>query len=148
MVAANRYFRETLSEPPPERAVSVLRETAGTVEGTGVVRPQGICTDAAPCTGYSRTIEEKAMNSNKGRIASIVLLAWLMLVMIFMIMLETVNLEIFFVLWLFGLLLILKLIETPFSEPPHMQRLKKVVVVGIFIFSILMVKKVMEILGS
>ncbi|MDG6257101.1 MAG: hypothetical protein QCH35_05820 [Methanomicrobiaceae archaeon] len=68
--------------------------------------------------------------------------------MIFMIMLETVNLEIFFVLWLFGLLLILKLIETPFSEPPHMQRLKKVVVVGIFIFSILMVKKVMEILGS
>ncbi|HDR72955.1 MAG TPA: hypothetical protein ENN85_03465 [Methanoculleus sp.] len=88
------------------------------------------------------------MNSNKGRIAAIALLAWLMLVMIFMIMLETVNLELFFVLWLFGLLLILKLIETPFSEPPHMQRLKKVAVVGIFIFSILMAKKIMEILGS
>ena len=88
------------------------------------------------------------MNPKKGRVASIALLAWLMLVMIFMIMLGTINLEIFFILWLFGFLIILKLIDTPFSEPPYMQRLKKVVVAGIFIFSLLMAKKMMEIIGS
>lgn len=88
------------------------------------------------------------MNSKKGRVASIALLAWLMLVMIFMILIETINLEVFFILWLFGFLVILKLIDTPFSEPPYMQRLKKVVVVGIFIFTLLMANKVMEIIGS
>jgi hypothetical protein len=93
-------------------------------------------------------ISEKTMTSKKGRVASIALLAWLMFVMIFMIMLENINLDIFFVLWLFGFLVILKLIDTPFSEPPYMQQLKKVVVVGMFVFSLLMAKKVMEIIGS
>ncbi len=88
------------------------------------------------------------MNPKKGRIASIALLAWLLIVMLFMIMIESINLEIFFILWLFGFIIILKLIDTPFSEPHYITRLKKVVVVGIFIFSLLMAKKVMEIMGS
>jgi hypothetical protein len=88
------------------------------------------------------------MNPKKGRIASIALLAWLMIVMLFMILIENINLEIFFILWLFGFIIILKLIDTPFSEPNYITRLKKVVVVGIFIFSLLMAKKVMEIMGS
>jgi hypothetical protein len=92
--------------------------------------------------------QERRMNPKKGRIAAIALLAWLVVVMIFMIMLETVNLEIFFILWLFGFLVILKLIDTPFSEPAYLRRLKKVAMVSIFIFSLLMAKKVMEIMGS
>lgn len=88
------------------------------------------------------------MNSKKGRIASIALLAWLVIVMVFMVMLENVNLEIFFILWLFGFLVILKLIDTPFSEPAYLGRLKKVAMAGIFIFGLLMAKKVMEIMGS
>jgi hypothetical protein len=88
------------------------------------------------------------MNPKKGRIASIVMAAWLMLVMAFMVMLETIHLEIFFILWLFGFLIILKLIEMPFSEPTYMKRLKKVVMASIFVFGLLMAKKVMEIMGS
>jgi len=80
-------------------------------------------------------------------LAAIVIAVWLIVISMFMLLAWRIDLEIFFVLWLIGLLVIVELMDTRFSLPPYMRYLKYVIAVGIFLFGIIVVEKVMEILS-
>ena len=82
----------------------------------------------------------------KKDLAVIVIAIWLMIVSIFMLLAYQIDLEIFFVLWLIGLLVIVELMDTRFSLPPYMRYLKYVVAAGIILFGAIVVGKVLEIL--
>jgi hypothetical protein len=83
----------------------------------------------------------------KKDLAVIIITIWLVIITIFMILAARIDLEIFFVLWLIGLLVIVELMDTRFSLPPYMRYLKYVVAAGILLFGGIVALKVMEILG-
>ncbi|NMB78206.1 MAG: hypothetical protein GYA23_03845 [Methanomicrobiales archaeon] len=83
----------------------------------------------------------------KKNLAALVITVWLIIISLFMLLASRVDLEIFFVLWLIGLLVIVELMDTRFSLPPYMRYLKYVVACGILIFGAIVIGKVLEILG-
>ena len=80
-------------------------------------------------------------------VAVIILSVWLTILCLFMILANRIDLEIFFVLWLIGLLVITELTDTRFSLPPRMKYLKYVVAAGILLFGGIVAGKVLEILN-
>ena len=80
-------------------------------------------------------------------LAVIVIAIWLLIISIFMLLAYRVDLEIFFVLWLIGLLVIIELMDTRFSLPPYMRYLKYIIAAGILLFGGIVIGKVMEILN-
>jgi hypothetical protein len=82
----------------------------------------------------------------KKLLAVIALAAWLLIISIFMLLAYRIDLEIFFVLWLIGLLVVVELMDTRFSLPPYMRYLKYVVVAGILLFGGIVAGKVLEII--
>ena len=83
----------------------------------------------------------------KKDLAIIVVTIWLIVITVFMLLAARIDLEIFFVLWLIGLLVIVELIDTRFTLPPYMRYLKYVVAAGILLFGGIVAMKVMEILA-
>lgn len=81
----------------------------------------------------------------KKNLAVIVIAIWLIIISIFMLLAYRIDLEIFFVLWLIGLLVIVELMDTRFSLPPYMRYLKYVIAAGILLFGGIVVGKVLEI---
>jgi hypothetical protein len=79
-------------------------------------------------------------------LAVIVIAIWLVIISIFMLLAYRIDLEIFFVLWLIGLLVIIELMDTRFSLPPYMRYLKYVIAAGILLFGVIVARKVLEIL--
>ncbi len=82
----------------------------------------------------------------KKNLAVIVIAIWLMIISIFMLLAYRIDLEIFFVLWLIGLLVIVELMDTRFSLPPYLRYLKYVIAAGILLFGGIVTGKVLEIL--
>lgn len=82
----------------------------------------------------------------KKTLAVIVISLWLLIISTFMLLAYRVDLEIFFVLWLIGLLVVIELMDTRYTLPPFMRHLKYVVAVGIILFGVIVAIKVMEIL--
>lgn len=83
----------------------------------------------------------------KKDLAIIVVTIWLIVITVFMLLAARIDLEIFFVLWLIGLLVIVELMDTRFTLPPYMRYLKYVVAAGILLFGGIVAMKVMEILA-
>lgn len=83
----------------------------------------------------------------KKNLAVLIIGLWLIIVCIFMLLASRIDLEIFFVLWLIGLLVVVELMDTRYSLPPYMRYLKYVVAGGILIFGIIVIQKIVEILG-
>ena len=83
----------------------------------------------------------------KKNLAILAITSWLVIIGIFMLLAASIDLEIFFVLWLIGLLVIVELMDTRFSFPPFMRYLKYVVACGIVIFGAIVIGKVLEILN-
>jgi hypothetical protein len=84
----------------------------------------------------------------KKKILAVMLIAvWLIIICIFMLLARRIDLEIFFVLWLIGLLVIVELMDTRFSLPPYMRYLKYVIAAGILLFGGIVTGKVLEILN-
>jgi hypothetical protein len=81
-------------------------------------------------------------------IAAIVLFIWLMVIGSFMLLASRIDLEIFFVLWLIGLLVIVELMDTRFSLPGYLRYIKYLVAAGIVIFGGIVAQKVLEILAK
>jgi UDP-N-acetylmuramyl pentapeptide phosphotransferase/UDP-N-acetylglucosamine-1-phosphate transferase len=78
--------------------------------------------------------------------AAIVITIWLLIISIFMFVTNRIDLAIFFVLWVIGLLVIVELIDTHFSSPPSMRYLKYIIAAGIIIIGAIFSTKVMEFL--
>jgi hypothetical protein len=73
---------------------------------------------------------------------------WMLTILGFMALAQVVNLEIFFVLWLIGVLVIIELTDPPFIEPRMIRYAKYLAAGGVIIFWIIVLQKIMEIIGS
>jgi hypothetical protein len=83
----------------------------------------------------------------KKNLSAAALAAWLMIIGIFMILARRADLEIFFVLWLIGILIIVELTDTRFSLPSYLRYIKYLVAAGIVLFGGIVTAKVLEILS-
>ena len=84
----------------------------------------------------------------KKNLAIVAITLWLIIISIFMVLASRIDLEIFFVLWLIGLLVIVELSDTRFSLPPYLKYIKYVIAAGILVFGIIVIKKILEILNK
>ncbi|QSZ68431.1 hypothetical protein RJ40_10245 [Methanofollis aquaemaris] len=66
----------------------------------------------------------------------------------FMLLNRALDLEVYFVLGLIGLLVLVVLIDSPFVQPRSMRRIKVLIAMGVTVFGYIVVMKVMEIIGS
>ena len=83
----------------------------------------------------------------KKNLAAIGLVIWLLIISIFMLLAHSINIEIFFVLWLIGILVIVELIDTRFTLPSYLRYLKYIIAAGIVLFGGIVTQKVLEILS-
>ena len=81
-------------------------------------------------------------------LAAIALSAWLVIVSSFMLLARHIDIEIFFVLWLIGILVIVELADSRFSLPPFLRYIKYMIAAGIVIFGGIVITKVLEILST
>jgi hypothetical protein len=84
----------------------------------------------------------------KEEIAIIALAVWLTLIAVFMLFTISINLEIFFVLSLVGFLIVVELITPKYIRPGYLRYIQDILTVGIAIFVVVVVKKIMEILAK
>ncbi|MDD4256072.1 MAG: hypothetical protein PHP59_11955 [Methanofollis sp.] len=73
---------------------------------------------------------------------------WTGIVALFMLLNRALDLEVFFVLWLIGLLAVTVLIDTPYVQPRHLTRVKVVIAAGVAVFGYIVLMKVLEILAK
>jgi hypothetical protein len=81
-------------------------------------------------------------------LSAIAMAIWLIIIGIFMLLAGRVDLEIFFVLWLIGILVIVELTDTRFTLPAHLRYVRFLVAAGIIIFGVIVAQKVLEILSK
>ena len=81
-------------------------------------------------------------------LAAIALVVWLVIIAVFSLLANRVDLEIFFVLWLIGLLVIVELMDMRYSLPPYLRYIKYLVAAGIIVFGGIVTQKVLEILAK
>jgi hypothetical protein len=79
---------------------------------------------------------------------ALVLAIWLLVVLFFMIFTLQMNLEIFFVLWLIGLLVLTELTDTLHTLPRQLRYTRYLIAAGVILFAAIVAKKVLEILSS
>jgi hypothetical protein len=84
----------------------------------------------------------------KKNLAAIVIAAWLIIISIFMLLAWRIDVEIFFVLWLIGILVVVELMDTRFSLPPYLRYIKYLIAAGIVLFGGIVTLKVLEILSK
>jgi hypothetical protein len=84
----------------------------------------------------------------KKNLAAIVIAAWLIIISIFMLLAWRIDVEIFFVLWLIGILVVVELMDTQFSLPPYLRYIKYLIAAGIVLFGGIVTLKVLEILSK
>jgi hypothetical protein len=84
----------------------------------------------------------------KKNLAAIVISAWLVIISTFMLLAWRVDIEVFFVLWLIGILIIVELMDTRFSLPPYLRYIKYLIAAGIVLFGGIVTQKVLEILAK
>ena len=82
----------------------------------------------------------------KEQIAIIALAAWLTFISVLMLPAQSVDLELFFILSLLGMLVIVYLIEPDFVRPVYLQYFRYVLAVGIVLFIGIAAQKIMNIL--
>jgi hypothetical protein len=84
----------------------------------------------------------------KKDLAAIVISAWLVIISIFMLLAYRIDSEIFFVLWLIGILVVVELMDTRFSLPPYLRYIKYLIAAGIVLFGGIVTYKILEILAK
>jgi hypothetical protein len=84
----------------------------------------------------------------KKDLAAIILVTWLVVISVFSLLAYRIDLEIFFVLWLIGILVIVELMDTRFSLPAYLRYIKYLVAAGIVLFGGIVTQKVLEILAK
>jgi len=78
----------------------------------------------------------------------LILSAWIVIIIAFMALSSIINLEILFVLWLIGLLVAVELADSTYLQPLYMKYIKIIAGTGVFIFGIIVVLKVLEIIAK
>ena len=83
----------------------------------------------------------------KQYIAVIAFAVWLTFIALFMLLAQSFNFEIFFVLSLIGFLIIVEIISLKYIQPGYMRYIRYILAASIVIFGVIVVQKVLEILG-
>lgn len=76
-----------------------------------------------------------------------VLTIWLIIVSLFMLLARSFDLEIFFVLWLIGILVIAELLDSGQVRTTSMKYVHFIIAVGIVVFGAIVAQKILEILA-
>ena len=82
------------------------------------------------------------------RTAAAVLICWMLLVIFFIVLNGHLNLEVFFVLALIGLLILTEFTDTRFSQPRYMRRLRVIIAAGVALFGWIVIIKILEIITA
>jgi hypothetical protein len=82
----------------------------------------------------------------KEQTAIIAFAAWLTILTLFMLVTQSVNLEIFFVLSLIGCFIIVEQITPKYVRPGYLRYIRYVLVAGIMLFGVIIALKVMQFL--
>ncbi len=88
------------------------------------------------------------VGSAKKYYALAALVAWLIIVVFFMILNRTLDLEVFFVLALIGLLVVAVLIDGAFSRPRYMRYIGYLIAAGVALFAYIVAEKILEIIAA
>ncbi|MEG3057128.1 MAG: hypothetical protein RQM90_14405 [Methanoculleus sp.] len=88
------------------------------------------------------------MAGGKKYYAAAVFAIWLIIVTFFMVLNRTLDLEVYFVLSLIGLLVVAVLIDGAFSRPRYMRYLGYVIAAGVALFAYIVVEKILEIIAA
>lgn len=88
------------------------------------------------------------MQMNRKQAALAVLTAWIVILLVFIALSAVINIEIFFVLWLIGLLVIVELTDSTYIQPRYMRYIKGIVTCGVIVFGIIVALKVLEIIAK
>lgn len=80
--------------------------------------------------------------------AAAALAIWMVIVIFFMILAESPDLEILFVLTLIGMLVIAELADPVYIRPRFLRRFRYIIAAGVLLFGVIVAHKVLEILGS
>ena len=88
------------------------------------------------------------MNSTKKQIIILALTTWVVILLTFMVLSSTINLEILFVLWLIGLLVILELSDFIYLQPKYIKYIKMLSAAGVFVFGLIVILKIVEIIAK
>lgn len=90
----------------------------------------------------------QSISMMKKHMAISALAAWVVLVIGFMVLARTLDLEIFFVLWLIGILIIVELVSDHAATPRYLGALKMVIAAGVILFGVIVARKILEILAE
>lgn len=85
--------------------------------------------------------------STTQRLPVIVLIIWFAVITGFMLLNQALDLEVFFVLALIGLLVVVELIDTTTVQPRYLRLIKYVIAVGVLLFGYIVASKIMEIIA-
>ena len=83
----------------------------------------------------------------KQQIAIIALALWLTLVSVFMLLAQQVDLGIFVVLSLIGMLLIVQFIQSYYVQPGYLKYIRYLIAAGIIIIGVIVALKILDIVG-
>ncbi|HPY59623.1 MAG TPA: hypothetical protein PLG55_02715 [Methanospirillum sp.] len=74
------------------------------------------------------------------------MVSWFIIIVTFMFSAGSFNMEILFVLWLIGILIIAELIDTRYVRPSYVRNIMIIAGVGTILFGIIVIRKVWVIL--
>lgn len=81
------------------------------------------------------------------QIAGIILILWFIIISFFMLLVERIDLVLFFVLGFIGFLVIVVLMEPSYVKPGYLWYSRVLIVVGIVIVAVIIGQKVLDIIG-
>ena len=84
----------------------------------------------------------------KTQIAALILTAWMGTVATIMILARTINIEIFFVLWLIDFLIITEFLVVTILRPKNARWQRLIGIAGISIFAVIIIMKIMEVIAK
>lgn len=84
----------------------------------------------------------------KKEIATYSLTCWLIIISFFMVLAGSMNLEILFVLWLIGILIVAELIASHYSKNGYDHRVSVFIALGIVLFGCIVIRKIQVILSQ
>ncbi|HJJ50016.1 MAG TPA: hypothetical protein O0X01_00610 [Methanocorpusculum sp.] len=84
----------------------------------------------------------------KTQIAAALLIGWMGTVAAIMILARTINIEIFFVLWLIGFLIIIEFLVVTTLRPKSARWQRLIGITGVGIFAFIIIMKIVEIIAK
>jgi hypothetical protein len=83
----------------------------------------------------------------KKKIATVIFALWLTIISVLMLLVERIDLALFFVLGFIGFLVIVELMEPHYFRPGYVPRIRFLIATGIVLSGAIIIQKLLEMLG-